>query len=640
MLKRSRSKSESSGSDSTGKTLLSTMSTSTSYSGDRKRSCVFTTDACQILNELRKNNMLCDAKISSKKHMTEESVKFPIHRFILAASSPYFHMAFTNMQHSENLFLQLDIEYDALESLLDYIYTRKCSLTLDNVNRIIDAAKLCQMTSLFQYCCEYLRHNLNDDNIFYLYNFAKMHSNSKLSNATYEYLMRHFIEITKINKSFLKLSIEELIGFISNNDLNVRNEEILFSACIKWIDYDTEKRKSFIARLIRNLRLGLIPLQLFMTKIKQHSYIKDNDECKPIVGETLRLLYKLDNNGLMDADIDCPFIRPRHAHEMIFAYGGWSGGNATNMLEAYDIRADKWVVISTDQVPPRAYHGCITVGNKMYVIGGFDGTEYFNSCRTFNLIDRVWNEIAPMNERRCYVSIAYLNGLLYAMGGFNGHVRQSTAEKYLFETNQWSTISPMRVQRSDASACTLNDLVYICGGFDGQECLQTAEYYNPITNQWTMIQPMNSRRSGVGVITYHGFIYAIGGFNGTSRLSTGERYNPNMNILDDLMFAIGGFNGLTTVSNVECYDDKTSEWYDIADMNLFRSALSACIVDGLTYTKIFLHSNDTSMTNSYSTSFVSLSTIRTIPSLAVGLPSVPLTSHNQSLRNFSHSRIQ
>lgn len=98
-------------------------------------------------------------------------------------------MAFTNMQHSENPLLQLDIERDALESLLDYIYTRECTFTLDNISEIVDAAKLCQMTSLFQYCCEYLIHNLNDENIFYLYNFAKIHSNSKLLNVTYEYLM-------------------------------------------------------------------------------------------------------------------------------------------------------------------------------------------------------------------------------------------------------------------------------------------------------------------------------------------------------------------------------------------------------------------------------------------------------------------
>ena len=105
---------------------------------------------------------------------------------------------------------------------------------------------------------------------------------------------------------------------------------------------------------------------------------------------------------------------------------------------------------------PRAYHGCITIDTRMFVIGGFDGNEYFNSCRTFHLRDRVWNDIAPMNERRCYVSVAYLNGLLYAMGGFNGHVRQNSAEKYLIESNQWSAICPMHVQRSDASACTLN----------------------------------------------------------------------------------------------------------------------------------------------------------------------------------------
>ena len=41
-------------------------------------------------------------------------------------------------------------------------------------------------------------------------------------------------------------------------------------------------------------------------------------------------------------------MRSRHPHEIILAFGGWSGGSATSMLEAYDVRADKWTVISTD----------------------------------------------------------------------------------------------------------------------------------------------------------------------------------------------------------------------------------------------------------------------------------------------------
>lgn len=85
--------------------------------------------------------------------------------------------------------------------------------------------------------------------------------------------------------------------------------------------------------------------------------------------------------------------------------------------------------------------------------------------------------------------------------------------------------------------------------------------------------------------------------------------------------------------------------YDIADMNLFRSALNACIIDGLAYTKLFLYSNETSLQSNLFTSskpvsnneFLPIGT-RTTSSLIVSLPPVTLTSLNQSLRNFSHSR--
>ena len=54
-----------------------------------------------------------------------------------------------------------------------------------------------------------------------------------------------------------------------------------------------------MGQLMSKLRLGLIPLPVFITKVKQHLYVKDNDQCQSIIGETLRLLYKLDNEGLM-----------------------------------------------------------------------------------------------------------------------------------------------------------------------------------------------------------------------------------------------------------------------------------------------------------------------------------------------------
>ena len=106
-------------------------------------------------------------------------------------------------------------------------------------------------------------------------------------------------------------------------------------------------------------------------------------------------------------------------------------------------------------VGPRAYHGTIALGFDIVIIGGFDGVDYFNSCRSFSAVKKTWRDLAPMHSRRCYVSVALLDKYIYAMGGYDGHHRQNTAERYDPVTNQWTMIAPMNAQRSDASATAL-----------------------------------------------------------------------------------------------------------------------------------------------------------------------------------------
>lgn len=67
------------------------------------------------------------------------------------------------------------------------------------------------------------------------------------------------------------------------------------------------------------------------------------------------------------------------------------------------------------ELVPRAYHGIVVINRLIYIIGGFDGMDYFNSCRVFDTEIFQWKEIAPMNVKRCYVSTAILDGFIYAM---------------------------------------------------------------------------------------------------------------------------------------------------------------------------------------------------------------------------------
>lgn len=45
-----------------------------------------------------------------------------------------------------------------------------------------------------------------------------------------------------------------------------------------------------------------------------------------------------------------PFLRPRIPRDILFAFGGWSASNATNILETYDCRVNKWYTVDAQSL--------------------------------------------------------------------------------------------------------------------------------------------------------------------------------------------------------------------------------------------------------------------------------------------------
>ncbi|NXG38730.1 KLH10 protein, partial [Dromaius novaehollandiae] len=551
--------------------------------------------ACTVFNELRLEGKLCDVII--KVHGFE----FNAHKNILCSCSPYFRALFTSgWNNTEKRVYNIPgISPDMMKLIIEYAYTRTVPVTADNVESLLAAADQFNIMGIIRGCCEFLKSQLCLENCIGICRFTDYYHCPELRQTAYMFILHNFEEMAKVSAEFLELSASELKDIIEKDELNVRQEDAVFEAIVKWISHDPANRKQYVAVLLRKVRLALMHAEYFMNNVKMHDYVKDSEECKPVIINALKAMYDLNMNGPSNSDFTNPLTRPRLPFAILFAIGGWSGGSPTNAIETYDARADKWVNVTCQQESPRAYHGAAYLKGYVYVIGGFDSVDYFNSVKRFDPLKKTWHQVAPMHSRRCYVSVTVLNSFIYAMGGFDGYVRLNTAERYEPETNQWTLIAPMHEQRSDASATTLHEKVYICGGFNGNECLFTAEVYDAKTNQWTLIAPMRSRRSGIGVIAYGEHVYAVGGFDGANRLRSAEAYNPLANtwrtiptmfnprsnfgieVVDDLLFVVGGFNGFTTTFNVECYDEKTDEWYDAHDMSIYRSALSCCVVPGL-----------------------------------------------------------
>lgn len=83
---------------------------------------------------------------------------------------------------------------------------------------------------------------------------------------------------------------------------------------------------------------------------------------------------------------------PRIPHDVIFLTGGWQN-RPVSVVETYDTRADRWVNVPHRPDCPRCYHGTAVVGYKLYVIGGFDGRSFFNTCCVFDASDKSWREV-------------------------------------------------------------------------------------------------------------------------------------------------------------------------------------------------------------------------------------------------------
>ncbi|XP_021364276.1 kelch-like protein 10 [Mizuhopecten yessoensis] len=550
------------------------------------------THAYDVLTDLRLCGQLCDAILKV------DNRAFSVHRAVMYICSPYFRTLFTNKLTTvdQKEFVIPSVSGEMMQAIIDFAYTKKTQITSKNVKQLLPVADRLHVYELAKQCCDFLSENLNTDGCMETYRFAKKHYFTDLKEACYFFIMRNVRKISLSSEAFADLSIDEICEILSSNDLNVKSEEVVFSALIRWIDHAPEIRKCHIYRLLKTVRLGFLNTRYFAENVRSHPYVADNPFCQPLVHEALKFLCSLDLDDFKVIDLESHLAKPRTPHEVVFMVGGCRNGSMTNDVKSYDSRAEKWIDSRYLDKDLHAYHALVAMGTKIYVIGGYDGFHYINGVRSFDLVTKEWDVVAPMHKNRCYVSAVHLGDHIYAMGGFDGRDRLGSAEFYLPSRNQWTMIAPMHHRRSDAKATTLNEKIYIFGGFNGDTCLNSGEYYTPSTDQWTLIEHMRMRRTGFGVAMMDGYIYCMGGLGGISRLCCGERYNPATNtwhaipdmfymrshfgfeVIDDMLFAFGGFDGISSIAGVEYFDVKTQEWYDTSDLPRSLEAFGTCVV--------------------------------------------------------------
>uniref|UniRef100_H2YMN2 BTB domain-containing protein n=1 Tax=Ciona savignyi TaxID=51511 RepID=H2YMN2_CIOSA len=473
-------------------------------------------------NDLRQRGKFCDVVIKV------QDIRYPVHRLVLCACSDYFSALFDGGWGSgEKQEIELSgISPEIMTSLLNYAYTGQVIITSQNVEELLPAADKFLVDYVKQKCCAFLKKQLTPLNCIGIRQYARSFFCPKLVEAAHNFILYNFEEVIQKSPEYLMMNFNDVHQLISDDRLNVRLEETVCEAVFRWIRHDKMGRISNLCVLLKGVRMGLLDPEYFMTKLKGNF-------------------------------LDCILV----SNDQI----DHNKNNYRYLPLGMRISSDR-----------NLHH--LGLQGFVYVIGGFDGVNYFNTVRRFNVATFEWVEEPQMLHKRCYISVAVLHNKIYALGGMNGSDRLNSAESYDPVHKIWTILPDMNESRSDSSATSLNGRVYIAGGFNGQECLFTAEFYDPGTSVWTRITPMRSRRSGVSIVSFHSMVYAVGGFDGVNRLRHAEAYCPRTNtwrniasmnkprsnfgieVIDDQLLVVGGYNGHQTSWDVEAYDDTANEW--------------------------------------------------------------------------------
>lgn len=321
------------------------------------------------MKQLKDACHLCDITLCVGDH------QFKVHRLVLAASSPYFSAMFTN-QHMESTsaHVQLSgVDPGAVASLVGFAYSSNLTISEENVQTVLAAANLLQMTPVVEACCEFLVAQLDVENCLGIAAFAEMLSCSQLYQTSWRFALENFHEVWRMEE-FLSTPAPLLQELMRSEHLQVHSEEEVLECVLLWYSQDKQTRLPAMKKLLCDVKLPLIPWSTISSTLLTDPSLSSDEGCQLL------------------------FVNAKHFQ--------------TSPEMALD-SAD-----STHYLPRKS----VGQNQFLYVIGGetTPGRSTVGSMERLNPNKNTWTSLAPMATARRGVGVAFLNGLLYVVGGSDG----------------------------------------------------------------------------------------------------------------------------------------------------------------------------------------------------------------------------
>ncbi|XP_078597464.1 kelch repeat and BTB domain-containing protein 8-like [Branchiostoma floridae x Branchiostoma japonicum] len=387
-----------------------------------------------------------------------EGRRFPCHRLVLSAASPYFRAMFTSdMAESRQKTVVLQgLDAGICGEILIYIYSGTLHVTLDKVQPLYQAADLLQLAYVRDTCSSYMAMNVEHSTCVDLYKFADVFSLDVVRKPCLQLIHRNFVEFS-FNEEFYSLSVNQLTDIISHDELDVKEETTVWEAVVRWVQHSREDRLHHLPSILSHIRFNLLTSD-DTAAILEHPLVREN----PGSSEVIRNVVQKGNPNLkprLGMFTEMAILSNAESKELLFM-NPLEGKYLSCSYRPEDLPGDTDVTVTSD--------------NNIYILSRERNSNDELSLFKYSHAENVWEDsdmssvsksLRLENDILCYYEhLVEVGGILYYLA-INVDSRRGLVwmRKYNMHTDQWQECSPLQLDYNSygfTAALSCSSLLY------------------------------------------------------------------------------------------------------------------------------------------------------------------------------------